>query len=81
MECPTTGDPAHGRDVSGIGLRPKSVHLPLNSGCPGKADGSTTRWRNVVSRSGTRAFDGMRCASYTNAASRLSVRTSMAVTC
>jgi hypothetical protein len=39
---PTTGDLAHGREVSGIGLKgPKSVLLPLNSGCLGKADGST----------------------------------------
>lgn len=80
--CPTTGDLAHGREVSGIGLKgPKSVLLPLNSGCLGQADGSTTRCRNVVSRSDTRAFDGMHCASYTNAASRLSVRTAMSVTC
>lgn len=54
---PTTGDLAHGSEVSGIGSRgPKSVLLPLNSGCLGKADGSTTRWRNAVSRAGTRAF-------------------------
>jgi hypothetical protein len=49
----STGDLAHGREVSGIGLKgPKSVLLPLNSGCLGKTDGSTTRCRNVVSRAG-----------------------------
>jgi hypothetical protein len=76
----TTGELAYGREVSGIGLKgPKLVLLPVNFGCPGKADGSTMSCRNVVSRSDTRAFDGMHCASYTNAASRLSVRTAMSV--
>src|ERR1700761_2853304 len=63
---PTPGELAHWREVSGIGLkRPKSVLLPPNSSCLAKADGSPTLCRNVVSPSGTRAFDGMRCASYT----------------
>src|SRR5271168_4998855 len=54
---PTTGDLAHGREVSGIGLKgTKSVLLPLNSGCLGKTDGSATRCRNAVSRAGSRAF-------------------------
>ena len=79
---PTTGEPTHGRECIEDRLKgPKSVLLPLNSDCLGKADGSPTRCRNVVSRSDTRAFDGMHCASYTNAASRLSVCTATSVTC
>ena len=55
----STGDVALGREVIGDREGPKLGRLPLNSDCPGKADGLTTRCRNAASRSDTHAFDGM----------------------
>jgi hypothetical protein len=55
----STSDVALGREVIGDREGPKLGRLPLNSDCPGKADGLTTRCRNAASRSDTHAFDGM----------------------